>query len=258
MAGTIADAVNFALSKVGWAYCNEGPWRLDGSRHCYDCSGLVWAAIQAAHGPGDFPQNSDTQYAYCARAGDTLPVGEAIHTYGAVLFRGTQNTYDGFGHVVFSLGDGLRTVEAMGHAYGIVIGNSDPVRRGWSSAAFVPTMTYGLHPSPLPPALPPVTVEDEPMFATISVQGDKPYSRPYAWLDTKNRKLLTYHGARIDWHGGTPAGGQHDGTHDPYSYTIPGAEPVLSVEALSRPSASSVEFVVYGLAGGEYLGQLHR
>lgn len=44
------DAWDFLVAD-GYYYCNEGEWRLDGSRHCVDCSGGCYLCSQKAGRP---------------------------------------------------------------------------------------------------------------------------------------------------------------------------------------------------------------
>jgi cell wall-associated NlpC family hydrolase len=87
----------------------------------FDCSELTqWAA----HHVGiDLPDGSWQQYLQLKEAGAVIPVDQAVHTPGALLFRFDQEPTAGGGrpgqaHVAISLGDGT-TIEARGRAYGV-------------------------------------------------------------------------------------------------------------------------------------------
>lgn len=134
-----SDFVAFAQSMAGHQYVyGATPSLTDPSPGAFDCSSLVqWAAAQTGI---RLPRTSGQQYAACAAApgagGTLIPVDEAIWTRGALLFRGKN----GADHVAISLGDGATTIEARGHAYGVV--NAPTGGRQWDSAGMIPGMTY--------------------------------------------------------------------------------------------------------------------
>lgn len=114
--------VAFALAQNGDAYVwgGKGP-------SGWDCSGLVQGATAAAGNM--LPAPSASQAARVADAGKGMSIEAAIGTRGALLFR-MGSPYN---HVAISLGNG-QTIEAMGTAYGVCIGNAGG--RGWTSAGW--------------------------------------------------------------------------------------------------------------------------
>lgn len=130
-----SDFVAFAQSMAGHAYVYGAEVSLtDPTPGAFDCSELVqWAAARAGV---TFPDGSSNQYAACQKAGTLITEDVAAWTRGALLFRGKG----GSEHVVISLGDGSRTIEARGKAYGVV--NATIAGRGWSAAALIPGLHY--------------------------------------------------------------------------------------------------------------------
>ncbi len=108
----------------------------------FDCSELTkWAAARA----GDpIPDGATAQYLYIRDHGDTMTVQQALHTPGALLFHfghEPKNLGDipADGHVAISLGDGVHTIEARGHAYGTnVFDNASG--RDFNFAGMIPGM----------------------------------------------------------------------------------------------------------------------
>jgi cell wall-associated NlpC family hydrolase len=103
----------------------------------FDCSGLVeWAAHQAGV---DLERNAWMQYRQMHQSGTIIPVEQAIHTPGALLFSFDTNP-DGsvapsHQHVAISLGDG-KTIEALGAQYGV--GSFDATTKRFQYAAIIP------------------------------------------------------------------------------------------------------------------------
>lgn len=131
------DFVDFCLAQKGDAYVYGAEVRLtDNDPDVWDCSELVqWAAYQVGI---TYPDGSGNQYAYSAGKGLSISIDKAAHTRGALLFRGTGPL--GSEHVVVSLGTGNHTIEARGHAYGVVSANI--LGRHWDCAALIPGMRY--------------------------------------------------------------------------------------------------------------------
>lgn len=122
--GALATFVAAALSKKGCEYVRgaSGPDR-------FDCSGLVqWSAARAGV---TFSKPVTSQWARIQEAGTSLSVETAVGTYGAVLIKIAGKRR----HIAISLGNG-KTIEAMGRAYGVRIGNARG--RGWNHAGHVP------------------------------------------------------------------------------------------------------------------------
>lgn len=135
----------------------DGPWdcSLFVSKMVFEAAGIVYGAI------GEDPATADPYtgaWAEDARSrGIIIPVDRAAATPGAALLRiGAR-----IGHIVISRGDGS-TVEAMGSAYGVCVGQVE--NRRWALGVLVPGIDYG-HNEPLPlPPLPKIfRIIDPPM-----------------------------------------------------------------------------------------------
>jgi cell wall-associated NlpC family hydrolase len=103
----------------------------------FDCSMLVeWSAHQAGV---DLPRNAWDQYRYLHEHGMVIPVDQAIHTPGALLFSFNSDPDGGHApvhqHVAISLGDG-KTIEALGTQYGV--GSFDATPKRFQYAAVIP------------------------------------------------------------------------------------------------------------------------
>ncbi len=127
----------------------------------FDCSMLVqWSAHQAGT---DLPRNAWDQYKWLHDRGMVIPVDQAIHTPGAVLFSFNSdpngNSAPVHQHVAISTGDG-KTVEALGRQYGVgswdatpkrfqyaavIPGISDPASAGASGGGPLPSVTTDAH-----------------------------------------------------------------------------------------------------------------
>lgn len=129
--GTAERMVQEALRMEGKPYRFGAEVDLcDSDPVAFDCSELVeWAVHQAG---GDIPDGSKNQLMYCCANDTDIPVEEAIHIRGALLFAE--------GHVAISLGDG-RTVEAMNSKRGVCYGKASAAR--FTAAALVPGLRYG-------------------------------------------------------------------------------------------------------------------
>lgn len=136
------DFVSFCLSQVGDKYVYGAEVPLDDpdpKAHglAFDCSELTqWAAARTGV---TLPDGSSNQLAFCQSHHTMISLDVAAKTRGALLFHP--------GHVAVSLGDGLRTVEAMGAQYGVLEGDFNQVSNGravsrFSSAAKVPGLVY--------------------------------------------------------------------------------------------------------------------
>src|SRR5438093_8540851 len=85
-------------------------------------------------------------------AGTIIPVDQAVHTPGALLFSFSMDPNKGMqpehGHIAISLGNG-QTIEARGSKYGV---GSFPAQGRFQYAAVIPGFnTPGAAPSPIPP-----------------------------------------------------------------------------------------------------------
>ena len=106
--GQIDQFVSLCLQQVGDKYVFGVEVKLtDPNPNAFDCSELIqWAAARAGISPA-VPDGSAAQINHCR----SLPVSQAIHTKGALLYTP--------GHIAVSLGDG-GTVEAENPRVGVV------------------------------------------------------------------------------------------------------------------------------------------
>jgi hypothetical protein len=137
LAGPVADAgagaaggtgvpvqhfLDAALAQTGDPYVwSSEAVATDADPDAFDCSELTqWAAAQVGV---DLPDGSWLQYLELEQRGAVVPVEQALHTPGALLFNfSTEPSAAGArpaeAHVAISLGDG-RTIEARGTRYGV-------------------------------------------------------------------------------------------------------------------------------------------
>jgi cell wall-associated NlpC family hydrolase len=130
-----SDFLIEAVSQAGKAYLwGSSPSANIANPKSFDCSGLVqWSAARVGV---VIPRTSGAQYAFARSHGTLIPVSQAKHIRGALLFLGVA----GSEHVVISMGDGVTTIEARGKAYGT---NEVSINRdNWSGAALIPGMRY--------------------------------------------------------------------------------------------------------------------
>jgi len=133
----------------------------DSNPKAFDCSELVeWGCARLGVKP-IMPDGAIYQARHCRKYDLLIPVGQAIHTPGALLFRFSDNPFSGdrpdCSHVAVSQGNG-KTFEARGRAYGV--GAFSALKRGWTHAGLIPGLEYG-EPVIPPPPPPPDTGEDE-------------------------------------------------------------------------------------------------
>lgn len=170
--------VGLALAQKGDQYvanAQNDPANPDPTQ--WDCSELVrWACARAGVQP-TMPDGSWIQQRWCTDHGQLLSVDQAIATRGALLF----NHRDAAGnpvtpgatcppkaHVAISLGDGT-TIEAMGTAYGVRVGQAGGNR--FTAGGLIPGCSYGSKPpAPAAPTAPPAAVSGPP-----APRQDKPY-----------------------------------------------------------------------------------
>jgi cell wall-associated NlpC family hydrolase len=114
--------VDVALKQSGDDYVFGASVKLsDPDPERFDCSELTrWAAHQAGV---KIPDGAMYQYLDLKQRGALMPVEQALHTKGALLFYFSREPVPGGGrpstaHVAISLGDG-RTIEARGSRYGV-------------------------------------------------------------------------------------------------------------------------------------------
>jgi cell wall-associated NlpC family hydrolase len=108
----------------------------------FDCSELTkWAAARVGV---TIPDVASAQFLYLKEHGDLISVQQALNTPGALLFHfdhEPKNLQDdpSAGHVAISVGDGVHTLEARGHAYGTHV-FADAAGRGFNFAGIIPGM----------------------------------------------------------------------------------------------------------------------
>jgi cell wall-associated NlpC family hydrolase len=110
----------------------------------FDCSELVkWAAGRVGV---SIPDGANAQYVYVRDHGAAMTVDQALHTPGALLFHFGHEPRDvgdnpSDSHVAISVGDGVHTIEARGHAYGTGIFEATGTRSGFFNyAGMIPGM----------------------------------------------------------------------------------------------------------------------
>lgn len=101
------DFVRKMLAKEGMEY----EWGGTSKETGWDCSGIIYD-IMTSQGFSNFPRTSGEIYEHSKK----ISLKKAIKTRGAILWHE--------GHIAVSLGNG-KTIEAMGEAYGVVIGNAE-------------------------------------------------------------------------------------------------------------------------------------
>jgi NlpC/P60 family protein len=133
---SVGRFVDLCMAQVGdkYIFAAEAS-RTDPNPEAFDCSELVEWALERL-GVKDFPDGSMNQRAHCS----AVAIDLALRRRGALLFRDPSVT--GVGHVAVSLGDGKRTVEARGSAYGVGVFDADPHARLWTSAGLIPEVDY--------------------------------------------------------------------------------------------------------------------
>jgi NlpC/P60 family protein len=141
---TTQQFVQTALAEQGKPYVYGATAQIsDPNPRAFDCSELTkWAAARSGV---TIPDGATAQYLYIRDHGDTMTVQQALHTPGALLFHFGHEPKDlgdipADGHVAISLGDGVHTIEARGHAYGTnVFDNAGG--RSFNFAGMIPGMT---------------------------------------------------------------------------------------------------------------------
>jgi cell wall-associated NlpC family hydrolase len=132
-----------ALAEQGKPYVYGATAQIsDPDPKAFDCSELTkWAAARAGV---TIPDGATAQYLDIRDHGDTMTVQQALRTPGALLFHFSHEPRDlgdipADGHVAISLGDGVHTIEARGHAYGTnVFDNASG--RSFNFAGMIPAM----------------------------------------------------------------------------------------------------------------------
>ena len=132
-----------ALAQVGDQYIFGAEVDVnDPNPQTWDCAELTkWAAHQAG---ADIPGSSFEQYLDLKAQGLLIPIEEAEHTPGALVFHFSSEPTEGGGrpseaHVALSLGDG-RTVEAQSEEVGVI--TDDNIGGRFEYAALLPGVDY--------------------------------------------------------------------------------------------------------------------
>jgi len=141
---TIAQTfLNNALQEQGKPYVYGATAAIsDPNPKAFDCSELTkWASARAGV---TIPDGATAQYLFIRDHGGTMSVQQALHTPGALLFHfghEPKNLGDipADGHVAISLGDGVHTIEARGHAYGTNVFDN-AAGRSFNYAGMIPGM----------------------------------------------------------------------------------------------------------------------
>src|SRR4051812_29420046 len=128
-----------ALAQRGKPYVYAATARLDDpDPQAFHCSEPTrWAAARVGV---TTPDGATAQYLHCRDEGTTMPVEQALHTPGALLFHFGHEPRDlgdipADGHVAISVGDGVHTIEARGHKYGTGVFEATGSRAGFFNRA---------------------------------------------------------------------------------------------------------------------------
>lgn len=255
MTATVKQVIDLALSKVGYEYDTVSPYRWTGERHFFDCSGFMYYLPHTLGVAPSWwwPPGSHDQ-ALAMRDHGLLIAPRDFHDGwglvgnpdvargipGALVTHGPDHSYVGGsgipGHIAMSLGNG-KTVEAMGHAWGTVIGNFDG--RNWNNAGFMPGIDYrnAAAPGATPAPIGGRQLSGDDMQVVIPARAAVVKGRvPQYVLNTQDDTVLCYNGATLKWRG--PADddpsqhstGHGTGTDAHISYPIPTAGPHFGME----------------------------
>ncbi|HKE73341.1 MAG TPA: NlpC/P60 family protein [Acidimicrobiales bacterium] len=143
----------------------------DPNPKAFDCSELTqWAASRVGI---NLPDGSWLQYLQLKEAGAIIPVDQAEHTPGAILFHFSSEPTEGGGrpgeaHVAISLGNG-QTIEARGTKYGV--GSWDAGHR-FDFAAVLPGLDHTAAPGGEVPTAPDALAAPPPAEPMIDSDGD--------------------------------------------------------------------------------------
>ncbi len=142
--GNVQHMLDAALAQVGDQYVFGAEVDVnDPDPQVWDCAELTkWAAHQAG---ANIPGSSFEQYLDLKSKGLLIPVEQAEHTPGALVFHFSSEPVQGGGrpdeaHVALSLGDG-RTVEAQSEEVGVI--TDDNIGGRFEYAALLPGVDYG-------------------------------------------------------------------------------------------------------------------
>jgi hypothetical protein len=137
--GATAEALlDMALHQVNDRYVlGTNADENDPTENEFDCAELIsWSCAQLGV---TFPDYSVHQIDACAAAGLEISVSEAAGIRGALLFREAGHNGSKYNHVVLSVGSGDDTIEAMGSAYGVAVGE---IGNRFTRAGYIPGITY--------------------------------------------------------------------------------------------------------------------
>jgi cell wall-associated NlpC family hydrolase len=160
-AAKLQEFLNVAVAQTGDHYVWGAHASFDDPNpSAFDCSDLVqWATHRV--GITTMPRTAWEQYEYLHKGGHAIPIDQAIHTPGALLFSFSSDpdtTHPGHCHVAISLGNG-KTMEAKGSQYGV--GSWAATTKRFEYAAVIPELAGGspTHApvAPTPSAATPVT-----------------------------------------------------------------------------------------------------
>ncbi|EFL52406.1 Peptidoglycan-binding domain 1 protein [Solidesulfovibrio fructosivorans JJ]] len=146
------DVIDIGLTRVGQQYVFGAVVPLDnpGWKGPWDCAEFAsWCAYQAyglifgaggATRPAKAEPYSGYWHAEAKKSGHVVSWQEALHIPGAALIRAPATGRPG--HVAFAVGDGERTLEARGAAFGINI-FTGAASRPWTIGCLLPGVDYG-------------------------------------------------------------------------------------------------------------------
>jgi hypothetical protein len=151
MPSTGQDAIDIGSTRVGQEYVFGAVVPLDNPnwKGPWDCAEFTsWVAFQAhglVYGAGNPKKLSQAQpfsghwFTEAKKSATVITPKAALKIPGAALIR--QPTPGLIGHVAFAIGDGDRTLEARGKAFGVGIFKG-AANRNWSIGALLPGVEY--------------------------------------------------------------------------------------------------------------------
>ncbi len=170
--GSVQHMLDQALAQVGDQYVFGAEVDVnDPDPTTWDCAELTkWAAHQAG---ADIPGSSFEQYLDLRAKGLLIPIEEAEHTPGALVFHFSSEPVAGGGrpseaHVALSLGDG-RTVEAQSEEVGVI--TDDNIGGRFEYGALLPGVDYSGADGSTPMADLPVAAQDPGMGGIPDATG---------------------------------------------------------------------------------------
>ena len=230
---SVDEFLSAALRQRGDRYVMGASARFnDPNPKAFDCAELTrWAAHQAG---AKLPDGSWMQYLKLKQQGMLIPVDEAVHTPGALLFRFSNEPKPGGlrpdeSHVAISLGNG-KTIEARGRAYGV---NEFSATRGFNYAAVIPGISGPAHVDTLQHAAAP---SGGSLATAFAMDPGSSLTDAAATLDSDHDGLTDSFEARIGTNAHL-ADTDHDGLSDGFEVARSGTDPTLahsSSDQLSR------------------------